>query len=581
VDFISMVVRDCLVLKEAEKIIFSLLPLSCPHATSSSVSASEYKPSSLYPCTRENICAAQNEKDCNETAKDLAQQWLTQDIETRIRAVAELIIHTLIKFNGYDARVRVCVLKVAEVLGISNYLLLEIEYKVSQLLICDGVENLLEASKALQEEDLRDPELNKELLEDEQEDNSFEKDHEKKKEKENKMRMFKIGTAAILGGTLIGLTGGLAAPAIGAGLSAVGGSLGLGALTAGFGGFLSTAGGVALLTTVFGATGAGLNGYKMSRRIGKQLKEFWFHQVTHQGNQDTLSLIIGVHGWLSDADEIPDMWDDVHNSEKHSTEFDCRYVLVWDRRIMTDLGQAFEKLAIDQAVGMAVTETLKHTTLAVLMAAVAWPTSLLKVSNLIDNSWSVALNRAKLCGEELAIMLLARKKTFGNRPVSLYGYSVGALAIFICLQELAKKKPKGGEMYGHYGIIENVYLIGGCIVRSNEAWQSVRDVVAGRLVNAYSPKDWILSFLFRGSGTIERIAGLSPVHVYGVENINISEDLGISFHYEYESPTVHLQIAKRLLVYPTTATHSSDTNLANDLYYFESPKESGNISESS
>lgn len=54
-----------------------------------------------------------------------------------------------------------------------------------------------------------------------------------------------------------GVTGGLAAPAIGAGLSALGGTLGLGGLTAGIGGFLTTTGGTIFATSLFGATGAG------------------------------------------------------------------------------------------------------------------------------------------------------------------------------------------------------------------------------------------------------------------------------------------------------------------------------------
>ena len=70
----------------------------------------------------------------------------------------------------------------------------------------------------------------------------------------------KIGAAGIIGGTLIAVTGGVAAPAIAAGLGAIG-------LSA-FGGFLITTAGTTTLYILFGAAGAGLASKKMHRTIG-------------------------------------------------------------------------------------------------------------------------------------------------------------------------------------------------------------------------------------------------------------------------------------------------------------------------
>lgn len=100
-------------------------------------------------------------------------------------------------------------------------------------------------------------------------------------------RYAKIGGAAIAGGTILALTGGLAAPAIAVGLSAIG--TGATSLAATF----------ATSTTIgalFGASGAGLVGYKMKRRT-QGVKQFEF--VKEGSKEDTrMCLCICVSGWL-------------------------------------------------------------------------------------------------------------------------------------------------------------------------------------------------------------------------------------------------------------------------------------------
>ena len=50
-----------------------------------------------------------------------------------------------------------------------------------------------------------------------------------------------------------------------------------------------------------------------------------------------------------------------------------------------------------------------------LLAAVAWPTVLLSVANVIDNPWSVAMQRAHATGKKLAEILLAREQVLSAR----------------------------------------------------------------------------------------------------------------------------------------------------------------------
>lgn len=77
-----------------------------------------------------------------------------------------------------------------------------------------------------------------------------------------------VGLASIGGGALIGVTGGLAAPFIGAGIA----SLGLGSMVAGGAALLSTTAGVAIVGSLFGAAGAGLTGICTMIYICRNLK---------------------------------------------------------------------------------------------------------------------------------------------------------------------------------------------------------------------------------------------------------------------------------------------------------------------
>lgn len=45
-----------------------------------------------------------------------------------------------------------------------------------------------------------------------------------------------------------------------------------------------------------------------------------------------------------------------------------------------------------------------------ILAAIAWPSALLSAANIIDNPWSVALQRAQTAGKMLAEVLLAREQ---------------------------------------------------------------------------------------------------------------------------------------------------------------------------
>lgn len=149
------------------------------------------------------------------------------------------------------------------------------------------------------------------------------------------------------------------------------------------------------------------------------------------------------------------------------------------------------------------------------MAALQLPVVLTKLSYLIDNPWTVSLDRANAAGLILADSLIDRN--LGTRPITFVGYSLGSRVIFSCLKELARK--------GAYGLVQNVYLFGSPIVVNQEDYLKAKSVVAGRFVNGYARNDWILGYLFRlTSGGIRRVAGLAPVdNVPGIENVDVTD----------------------------------------------------------
>jgi hypothetical protein len=157
---------------------------------------------------------------------------------------------------------------------------------------------------------------------------------------------------------------------------------------------------------------------------------------------------------------------------------------------------------------------LGSTVLIGLMAALQLPVVLTKLSYLIDNPWTVSLDRATSAGLILADSLIDRN--LGTRPITFVGYSLGSRVIFSCLRELSRK--------GAYGLVQNVYLFGSPVVASKDEYLRARSVVAGRFVNGYARNDWILGYLFRlTSGGLNRVAGLAPIEdIPGLENVDVT-----------------------------------------------------------
>ncbi|CAI9272306.1 unnamed protein product [Lactuca saligna] len=320
-----------------------------------------------------------------------------------------------------------------------------------------------------------------------------------------------IGAAALTGGALMAITGGLAAPAIAAGFSAIAPTLGAIIPVIGAGGFAavataagSVAGSVAVAAS-FGAAGAGLTGTKMARRTGS-IDEFEFKTIGENHNQGRLAVEILVSGFVFEEQDFIRPWEDqLDNMERYALQWESKHLIAVSTAIQDWLSSSLAMELMRQGAML--------TVLSSLLAALAWPATLLSLTSFIDSKWTIAVNRSDKAGKLLAEVLI--KGLQGNRPVTLIGFSLGARAIFKCLQHLAET--------GHDGLVERVVLLGAPVSIQGENWGAVRKVVSGRLINAYSTNDWMLGVAFRASLLTQGLAGIQAVDVPGIENVDVTE----------------------------------------------------------
>ncbi|KAI9726108.1 MAG: hypothetical protein M1834_009424 [Cirrosporium novae-zelandiae] len=412
-----------------------------------------------------------------------------------------MILHStlllLLSLEHYNASSRVLLLYMASSLKLSIKALRSDEEKVAQ--------GLLAAVKTL----------------------SADEEAQKRAQTSKHSRKWKVGLASVAGAAIIGVTGGLAAPLVAAGVGTVMGGLGLGATAAA--GYLGTvAGSTVIVGGLFGAYGGRMTG-KMMDSYAREVEDFAFLPV--HGSRESFSsdddpaaasqdrrlrVTIGITGWLTSKEQIVTPWKVLGNNAEV-------FALRWELEALMNLGNSIESLMESAAWGYAKKELIAHTIFAELAAAL-WPIGLLKVSRVVDNPFSVAKSRADKAGAVLADALINRAQ--GERPVTLIGYSLGARVIYSCLMALAKRHA--------FGLVESAVLIGSPCPSEISTWRMMRAVVSGRLVNVFSENDYVLGFLYRTSSIQFGIAGLQKIEgLPGVENVDVSEHVSGHLRYRY------------------------------------------------
>ncbi|KAF9926296.1 hypothetical protein FBU30_004104 [Linnemannia zychae] len=345
-------------------------------------------------------------------------------------------------------------------------------------------------------------------------------DTKSRNDESRKRRMIMMGLATVGGGLVLGLSAGLFAPVIGAGIgAALAGAHITGATATAASAFLAGSGGIAVITSGAAVTGSGLAMKKMARRTAG-IDTFEFLTIH---DHKRVNVILTISGWLDIGDEdasLPFSTLDPINGD--------HFALFWEPEMLMQLGNALSLLATE-VITLTAQEILKHTLLQALLSALAWPMALTRLGYLIDNPWSIALDRAKLAGLVLADSLLMRSY-LGFRPVTLVGYSLGARVIFYCLLELGRLDA--------FGIVEDAYLFGAPITASESQWRQAGSAVAGDFVNGYLRNDWVLGFLFRATtGGLGTVAGLRPIkNVPGLKNIDLTEHVEGHLDYRVKVP---------------------------------------------
>ncbi|KAJ2702076.1 Transmembrane and coiled-coil domain-containing protein 4 [Coemansia sp. IMI 209128] len=319
---------------------------------------------------------------------------------------------------------------------------------------------------------------------------------EEKRRKWGWQRYLAAGAGVAVAGTLVGVTAGLAAPLMAAGM----GAIGIGGL-----GFLATAGGSAMIGSLLGIAGGGLIGKRFNTRM-RGLREFYFTQLplaTDGSNPHShhLHATILVPGFLDGSASASPF---APLAAVLGLDLGDAYTLYYETKELAVLQSAFANFVSSTAKSTAVSLILKQTVLSGLIGAFAWPLAILKLGQLIDTPWAVGLERARRAGKMLADVLVNR--AHGDRPVTLIGHSLGALTIFTCLQELHRRRS--------FGTVEVAVLLGmPADGAANEAWLAACQCVSRRVVVGYSMNDWILAFLFRASAMCANLAGLTGLEV--------------------------------------------------------------------
>ena len=418
--------------------------------------------------------AREGEKEGEEVPEIQNELPETENLELDLRwtVLCDLFL-VLISDGNYDSRSRRLLERVA------------ISMQVTWQQICRFEKRIIEALE-MQEAELK-------------EDHDESENLETRRKAALKRRYITMGLVTVGGAAVIGLSAGLLAPIIGAGLAAGFTTIGVGGTSA----FLTGVGGAAIVTSIGVTTGGTVALRASDRRMG-HVKTFEYRPLH---NNKRLNLILTVSGWI--AGKVDDVRLPFSTVDPVMGDI---YSLLWEPDMLRSTGDTINILATE-ALTQTIQQILGMTILVGLMSAIQLPVVLTKLAYLIDNPWSVSLDRANSAGLILADSLIQRH--LGARPITLVGFSLGARLIFSCLKELANR--------GAYGIVQNVYLFGAPITPKRDEYLRARSVIAGRFVNGFASNDWILAYLFRAtSGGTGKVAGLAAVdNIPGMENKDV------------------------------------------------------------
>lgn len=423
---------------------------------------------------------------------------------------------------------------------------------------------------------------------------SAESETRKKAEENQQSRKWKVGLASVAGAAIIGVTGGLAAPLVAAGVGGVMGGLGLGA-TAAAGYLGSVAGSTILIGGLFGAYGGKMTGQMMDN-YAREVEDFAFLPIREslasidkkpqqiredeaekptKPKGEELTQDENANQRLNKEDMISAENDDsskgkAQNQAPATGSADQERVLGNDGTTMGETEQRRLRVTIGIS-GWLTSKEEVVTPWRVLgtgseVFALRWELeSLLNLGNSItamisSTAWGYAKSEmikrtilAELMSAMWPVALLKVSRVVDN-PFSVArarAEKAGEVLADALINKAQGERPVTliGYSLGArliyfclmslakrraFGLVESAVLMGAPMPSSTSDWRVMRSVVTNRLVNVYSANDYVLGFLYRTSSIQYGVAGLQKIEgLPSVENVDVSETISGHLRYRY------------------------------------------------
>lgn len=235
-----------------------------------------------------------------------------------------------------------------------------------------------------------------------------------------------------------------------------------------------------MLATASGAALGGYYGGAISNSYFGQIRNFNIRKKSTGSNQHA---VICINGLLSEKNEDFEDWEEGLADYFQGSSF---YHVDWEAANLSKLGRQI-MVAAPETAGLELARNL--TTQAALsgLKKAAPMAGVLSAAKLIANPWHSAMVKAEMTGILLAdVMARTPEWTF-----SLVGHSLGVRVMYFALQALARTQRRP---------IENVYCLGGAVGRGDAvSWCQATKPITGRIYNAYSKRDKILRYLYKGA----------------------------------------------------------------------------------
>ena len=238
------------------------------------------------------------------------------------------------------------------------------------------------------------------------------------------------------------------------------------------------------------------------------------------GNKHIMSETIVFSGWIESQDDFRLPWQEL----QLISPFTNMTGLVYDPSELQSFTEATNDfLGFDEI--KRITMRMSDACIGYGYAnSVIWPDDFLRLAGDMNETWAVVLEKSEAAGKILAEQVIS-KYICGKRSITLTGFGAGAVVITSCLRQLvAMTEAPDSNITGkcdNFGIIENVYIFGSPVPFESQELADIRSVVAGRFVNGYSAKDWMLALWQRNE--TRPIMGLGAIPSGLVENIDLSE----------------------------------------------------------